>query len=300
MLSECVPLPNIWRTHERSDMRSALFAAAAAVLVLAGCSAQSDSESEALPTPITSSSAPAGPAEVPIALGEVFTISGPSYTADVTIERVFVPGACSGAPDDSVAIQVDVDVKSGDGTREVLNTGTIRERTRDGYIEKERTISRSCGDIDELDAVNVQTGDKYRGVVWLKDDVDPESELLINAPTGGGPITEVFVLNLSDIEIATDAPAPPADDEPTAPTAAAVPTTAAPTVVECLFGTPGPSHMSDGTIQNTEFCANQPGAAESRYLESNCSDMAWRQEMGFEGDRLCGSSLFEDGALGGN
>lgn len=281
-------------------MRSALFAAAAAVLVLTGCSAQSVSTPEAPPTPITSSSAPAGPAEVPIALGEVFTVSGPSYTADVTIERVFVPGACGGAPDDSVAMQVDVDVKAGDGTREVLNTGTIRERTRDGYIEKERRISRSCGDVDELDAGNVQTGDKYRGVVWLKDDVDLESELLIHAPTGGGPITEVFILDLSDVEIAIETPAPLAADEPFAPTAAAVPPAAPPTVVECLFGTPGPSRMSDGSIQNTDFCANQPGAAESRFLESNCSDMAWRQEMGFEGDRLCGSSLFEDGATGGN
>lgn len=283
-------------------MRSALYVLAATVLILAGCSAESDSEPEATSTQINSSTAPAGPTEVPIALGETFTISGPNYTADVAIERVYVPGICSGAPDDFAVIEVDVDVKSGDGTGDVLNTGTIRERTPDGYLEKERTISRSCGGVDELDAVNVQTGDKYRGVIWLKNDVNPESELLINAPAGGGPIVEVFILKLSDTVITTEAPAPAptADDEPTAPTEPAVQTTAAPTVVECLFGTPGPSRMSDGTIRNTEFCANRPGAAESRYLESNCSDMAWRQEMGLEGDRLCGSSLFGDGALGGN
>lgn len=40
-------------------------------------------------------------------------------------------------------------------------------------------------------------------------------------------------------------------------------------VVECLFGTPGPSLMSDGTNQSTEYCGNQPGAEEYREAESN-------------------------------
>ncbi|MEJ6019117.1 hypothetical protein [Corynebacterium sp. H113] len=35
-----------------------------------------------------------------------------------------------------------------------------------------------------------------------------------------------------------------------------------PYVVECIVGTPGSSRMSDGTIQNTDFCANQQGTQE--------------------------------------
>lgn len=42
-----------------------------------------------------------------------------------------------------------------------------------------------------------------------------------------------------------------------------------PYIVECLFGTPGPTRMSDGTIQNTEYCGNQPGAAAQRESEAN-------------------------------
>lgn len=43
---------------------------------------------------------------------------------------------------------------------------------------------------------------------------------------------------------------------------------AEPYVVECLFGTPGPSLMSDGTTQSTDYCANQPGAQEYRDAEA--------------------------------
>lgn len=39
-------------------------------------------------------------------------------------------------------------------------------------------------------------------------------------------------------------------------------------IVECLFGTPGPTLMSDGTTQTTDHCLNQPGAEEYRAAES--------------------------------
>ena len=39
-------------------------------------------------------------------------------------------------------------------------------------------------------------------------------------------------------------------------------------VVECLFGAPGPSLMSDGSVQSTDYCANQPGAQEYRDAEA--------------------------------
>lgn len=286
-------------------MRALFAATAASLLVLAGCS--SGPSPEPVPAPSPTSVAPAEPTETPIALGIPFTIAGPNYTANITIERVYLPELCDDTTNQYPAIEADVEVTTGDGTREVLNGGTIRERTPDGYIQKDRTVTRSCNGINELNATNVQSGDNYKGVRWLQNDVNPESEILINTPSGGGPITEVFVLDLGEIDMRESSePAPatpaaaPAPAVQQAPTSAAVPVETEPYVVECLFGTPGPSRMSDGTIQSTDYCANQPGAAESRYFESNCSDLAWRQNMGLEGDNLCGSTAFQDGAFGGN
>ena len=280
-------------------MRSIIAFGAVALLALAGCSSpEQELDPEPAQTAAATTAAPVEPTEIAITLGEPFTVDGPNYTADVTIERVYLPAQCGEYPNANIALEVDVEVKRGDGTREVLNTGTIRERDPDGYITRDRTVSTSCEDLQELDARNVQSGDKFRGVRWLQDDVNPESEILINTPTSqGAPIAEVFVLDLADVDIeSVPAPAAPPAAAPVQPP----PSAAEPYVVECLFGTPGPSRMSDGTIQSTDYCANQPGAAESRFLEGNCSDMAWRQTMGLEGDRLCGSSLFEDGALGAN
>lgn len=280
-------------------MRSIIAFGAVALLTLAGCSS---SEQELNPEPAQTADATTAahvePTEIAITLGEPFTVDGPNYAADVTIERVYLPAQCGEYPNANIALEVDVEVKSGDGTREVLNTGTLRERDPDGYITRERTVSKSCGDLKELEARNAQSGDKFRGMLWLQDDVNPESEILINTPTPqGAPIAQVFVLDLAKVDIeAVPAPAAPPAAAPVQPP----PSAAEPYVVECLVGTPGPSRMSDGTIQSTDYCDNQPGAAESRFLEGNCSDMAWRQTMGIEGDRLCGSSLFEDGALGGN
>lgn len=64
----------------------------------------------------------------------------------------------------------------------------------------------------------------------------------------------------------------PSSEEPAAqsqdPTASAT-EPPEPYVVECLPGTPGPSRMSDGTTQPTDFCANQEGAEEYREAEAN-------------------------------
>lgn len=52
------------------------------------------------------------------------------------------------------------------------------------------------------------------------------------------------------------------------PSAAIQPAAEEPYIVECLFGTPGPTLMSDGTTRNTEYCGNQPGAQAQRDAES--------------------------------
>lgn len=46
------------------------------------------------------------------------------------------------------------------------------------------------------------------------------------------------------------------------------PTAAEPYIVECLFGTPGPTLMSDGSVRTTDHCLHQPGAEEYRAAES--------------------------------
>lgn len=278
-------------------MRTSLAVAATSLLVLAGCS--STEEPEAEPAPTSTSVKAVEPTETAIALGEPFTIAGPNYTADVTIERVYIPDHCDGIPNRHPALEADVEVTTGDGSSEVLDTATIRERTPDGYIEKERTVSRSCDGINELDAINAKDGDKFRGVRWLKEDLNPKSEILISTPAGGGPVTEVFVLDLSSLDL--DLESSSATQAPAAASAGTAPETLAePYVVECLDGTPGPSLMSDGSVRSTDYCRSRPGAAESRFLEGNCSDMAWRNQAGLEGDRLCGSSMFADGLTGGN
>ncbi|HIW68920.1 MAG TPA: hypothetical protein H9878_12490, partial [Candidatus Dietzia merdigallinarum] len=182
-------------------MRSIISFGAVALLTLAGCSSpEQELDSEHAQTAATTAAAPVEPTEAVITLGEPFTVDGPNYTADVTIERVYLPAQCGEYPNTNIALEVDVEVERGDGTREVLNAGTIRERDPDGDITRDRTVSKSCGNLQELEARNAQSGDKFRGVRWLQDDVNPESEILINTPTPqGAPIAEVFVLDLAEI-----------------------------------------------------------------------------------------------------
>lgn len=286
-------------------MRAAL-AAAAALLLSAGCT--SDSEPEATST--TSPASAQAPVETPIALGEPFTITGPHYTADITIERFFIPALCGSSPNGNAAVEADVAVQSGDGTRDVLNTGTVRERTADGYIKKERVVSQVCDGIEELDAANAQTGDKYRGVIWLADDVDTASEILINAPTGDGSISEVFVLNLGGLNIQEEAAAEaegPEADAPAGAGAGAPVVAAEPTVIECLQGTPGPARWSDGTTRYSEWCYQSRGGPAHSRNESNSGlygpnhqELLRRQAEAIQQGRATGDAQMEAGCRAGN
>lgn len=67
----------------------------------------------------------------------------------------------------------------------------------------------------------------------------------------------------------------------------------APYVVECLFGTPGPARWSDGTIQNSEECANTPEAQHSRRAESVCGGLyGWQEVSREEYESLCGTGNY--------
>lgn len=112
--------------------------------------------------------------------------------------------------------------------------------------------------------------------------------------------------NTPTISSTTPAPTTAKTHEKKTPTNAATSTTqeAAPVttsavthphVVECLFGTPGPSQMSDGTIQYTEYCANQPGAQEILDAEANAGLPA-PNTTGCDGPAaICGYGVDENG-----
>lgn len=99
------------------------------------------------------------------------------------------------------------------------------------------------------------------------------------ASVGGGAGQEVT----SAAPVPAPAPAP----APAAP--------AAPTFVECLFGTPGPARFSDGNIRFHQPCRETPGARVAIEAERNCNDATWRRQMQTEGDRFCGSTAWADG-----
>lgn len=287
-------------------MRAVIAAATTTLLVLAGCSAEP--EAEQAPGPDTTTPAQAEPTESPIVLGEPFTIAGPNYTANVTIESVYLPERCGEYPNSNIAMEIDVEVESGDGTREVLNTGTIRERDPDGYITRDRTVSTSCGDIDELEARDVHSGDKFRGVRWLQEDVNPDSEILFNTPTAqSDPIAEVFVLDLSAIELA-DATSEEAGAAPVATSPAATPRAQAePTVVECSDGTPGPARWSDGTVRYSEWCyqtrggpAHSENERNSGLYGPNHQELLRQSAEAIAEGRSSGDTQFEEGCRTGN
>lgn len=85
----------------------------------------------------------------------------------------------------------------------------------------------------------------------------------------------------------TETPPPPEVEQP--PAASAAPTAAPePYVVECLGAPWGPALWSDGTTRAADYCVEYGKTQDPYNLEYNCSNSAWRQEMGAEGNRLCG------------
>lgn len=51
---------------------------------------------------------------------------------------------------------------------------------------------------------------------------------------------------------------------------------AEPYIVECLFGTPGPTLMSDGTTQYTDYCWHLLGGPEYAQAEGNATTNFWK------------------------
>ena len=101
------------------------------------------------------------------------------------------------------------------------------------------------------------------------DEPAPSTTSSTATSTTSSSVTSTSSTTTSAAPTSTAEPSPAQEPAPEAAPAEQAPAEVAePYVVECLFGTPGPSLMSDGTTQNTEYCGNQPGAQEHRDAES--------------------------------
>ena len=101
------------------------------------------------------------------------------------------------------------------------------------------------------------------------DEPAPSTTSSTATSTTSSSVTSTSSTTTSAAPTRTAEPTPAQEPAPEAAPAEQTPAEVAePYVVECLFGTPGPSLMSDGTTQNTEYCGNQPGAQEHRDAES--------------------------------
>lgn len=252
-----------------------LVALAATALLVTGCSTGSDSEGTAdIAAPTAFETVEVNEVnevnEVEIEVGEQFTINSPHYVAHVTVQDVFRPDTCGPVPytdvdyDTLIGIEMDVEVESGNGEGSVPNG--VNERTEDGYLQKNRSIGAvTCGDYEELSAARVQTGERHRGVLWLQEDVDPNSEIILKPHVSAHEpvVTEVYVLDLSEFDLSGDAEAAEPTTEPApgaapAPAPAPMAPAAAPTFVECYLAD-GTALMSDGSHVYTDSCNESAG-----------------------------------------
>lgn len=238
-----------------------LVAAAATALLVTGCAA-SDTEGT---TEVAAPTAPTAPEAVEvteheIVVGEPFTINSPHYVAHVTVTDVFRPETCGPVPytdaeyPTHIGIQMDVEVESGNGDGFVPNG--VNERTEDGYLHKNRSIGAvNCEGYEELSATNVSAGEKHRGVLWLQEDVDPSSEIILEPHVSAQEpdVTEVFVLDLSEFDLSGDAePAQTATERAAAPSPTADASTG-PAFVRCVDAG-GMAALSDGSRVYMDRC----------------------------------------------
>ncbi|MCT2061757.1 hypothetical protein [Dietzia cinnamea] len=243
--------------------------AATSLLVLAGCATGADA-------PVAPEAAAPATTEVEVAeheivVGETFTMNSPHYVAHVTVTDVFLPDTCGPVPYSDgaeypthIGIEMDVEVESGNGEGFVPNG--VNERTEDGFIEKNRGIAAvNCEGYEELSATRVQTGEKHRGVLWLQEDVDPSSEIILEPHVSAQEpdVTEVYVLDLSEFDLSGDQEAPETTTQSSSPAAAPANTPApvGPTFVSCVDAG-GMAALSDGSRVYMDRCyenASRPG-----------------------------------------
>ncbi|MBB1035666.1 hypothetical protein G6031_14940 [Dietzia sp. CQ4] len=243
--------------------------AAASLIVLAGCATGSD-EPETSTAAAPTASETIVVTEHEIKIGETFTMNSPHYVAHVTVTDVFLPETCGPVPYSDgaeypsyIGIEMDVEVESGNGEGFVPNG--VNERTEDGYIKENRGLAAvTCGNYEELTAAGVRTGEKYKGVMWLQDDVAPSSEIIMEPHVSAQEpdVTNVYVLDLSEFDLSGEQQAADTTTQSALPTAAPVNTPATgPTFVRCVDAG-GMAALSDGSRVYMDRCyenASRPG-----------------------------------------
>ena len=241
--------------------------AASSLLVLAGCATGSDAPKS--PEAAAPATTEVDVAEHEILVGEPFTINSPHYVARVTVVDVFHPETCWPVPhtdvgyDTFIGIEMDVDVESGNGEGFVPNG--VNERTEDGYLQKYRSLGAvNCEGCEELSATRVQAGEKYRGVLWLQEDVDPSSEIILepHVSAQGPVVTEAYVLDLSKFDLSgnpgpnSEATSETVTEAVQVPAAPAAP--AGPNFVRCYLAD-GTALKSDGSQVFMDSCNESAG-----------------------------------------
>ncbi|HZK31799.1 MAG TPA: hypothetical protein VFC72_02690 [Corynebacterium sp.] len=250
--------------------------AAALALTLTACGESTEDQAKAPSPQITATEAvPTGPVDTE--LSETVTlvqdVNGPRKV-HLTLDDISVSDQChhglnghtDPTHDDGHFIQITGEIETVEGERgyslsEVWMTGT----TKDGYaVDFEPAFP--CENPDSvMDGYqsfqnNVIAGQKARGVMefWAS---DLPGTITLTEPYE--PVDYRWTVPEPTI---TSEPAPTLEVMPpevSAPTPAAA---AEPTIVECLFGTPGPTLMSDGTMIHTDYCFHEMDGPA--YLES--------------------------------
>lgn len=242
------------------------------ILPLAACSNNDEPPTpESANTPSTSASKP-----IVHQLNETVTVG---HTVTISDIKLSTEGCNLEGKDPNKFIKFQMIATVENGTQqeiqEILWPSDFRYKDSKGMT----TTNRDNSDINpcptkELSEFNdMGSGEKRRASITLvapKDTVEMtyKTDLIPNAE----PVTWSMEKEIQRLKSESPAPLTATEStqsDPTTPSSSVANKTSEPYVVECLFGTPGPSRMSDGTIRSTDFCANQPGADAYREAERN-------------------------------
>lgn len=219
----------------------------------------------------------------PIEMGEPFTITkcngGEDCKVEVTFRKAILTETCPFG-----VLYDDIEAMDKKGTRYLTIEGEyfLKEATNNYSIAEtdftavnadkvasDNLIAQDCEDPRNEETLDnpVDPGLKRRGKLVLAIPKDTEE---VRFSPMWEPIARTIDVTSMKLEKGSgEIPGNVNKPSPSPNASANEQSTEEPYVVECLFGVPGPSRMSDGSIQNTDYCANKPGAQEQRGAESN-------------------------------
>lgn len=129
-----------------------------------------------------------------------------------------------------------------------------------------------CNNGDDAEQLNepVSEGGSRKGQLTMS--IDPGVTSLQFAPTPEPVIREISLKGIEVEPVSGEVPGQASSESPTVAedsiSYSSEPVAEEPTIVECIPGTPGPSLMSDGTVQPTDYCFYANGGPEYAEAES--------------------------------